>query len=465
MIDYTAMHAPEAEQSVLGALLLVADSFDRIGDLDESDFFAAQHRSIFRRIAFMHANRMPVDVVTVSEALQSVGELESVGGFAYLAELAAGVVGASNIKRYAEMVAEKRMLRDLLAASVEITEIATAQTGQSAADRIDTAQAKLFSLSEAKAGRTEAVEIGSLLPDFITELERRVECGGGITGLATGFDDMDRITKGFQPGDLIIIAGRPSMGKTAFAVNVAEHVALNDGVALVFSMEMPAKQLTERVVSSIGMIDNDRLRTGSLNDEEYQRLTFALSRIDKSGLLIDDSPALSVAQMSGRSRRLKRLKGRLDLIVIDYLQLMGGSTSGKNQNRNEELGAITRGLKLLARELSVPVVALSQLSRKVEERADKRPMLSDLRESGAIEQDADLVLMAYRDDYYDANSPFKGLAEMLIRKHRMGSVGDVRLVFQGQFSKFQNADHQAVAAACAAASATRSPAKRRGFDG
>ena len=460
--DFASLHSLDAEHSVLGALLIVPASFDRVSDLEESDFFVESHRLIYRRIASMHASRKPVDVVTVSDSLQSVGELDRIGGFGFLAELASNVSGASNIRRYAEMIRDKRMLRDLLAASGDIAQIATASNGMAAGDRIDAAQAKLLALSQSKAGVSEPVLVSSLLSEALSELERRVELGGKVTGVSSGFTDLDRITNGFQRGDLVIVAGRPSMGKTALAVNVAERVAMDGGVSLIFSLEMPKNQVVERLITSVGTIDNERYRKGSLNEEEYERLSFAISRLDGAKIEIDDATALSVSQMAGRARRVKQRHGRLDLIVVDYLQLMGMGPGAKSQNRNEEISAITRGLKMLARDLELPVIALSQLSRKVEERTDKRPMMSDLRESGAIEQDADLILMTYRDEYYNPDSAFKGLAEVLIRKHRMGETGEIKMVFQGQYSRFRDADASAVSAAYSAASSTRAP-KKRGF--
>lgn len=464
--DFKALHAIEAEQSVLGGLLVSSEAVERVSDLLPGDFFTEAHRIIYSRIILMAANRKPIDVVTVADELKNVGELDRVGGLGYLAELAGGVFGASNIGRYASMVIEKRMLRDLLAASGDIHDLATGANGMPARDRIDAAQARLFALSSDGAASSDPVSVSELLGQFVANLQHRVDSGGEITGVASGFTDLDKITNGFQPGDLIIIAGRPSMGKTTLAMNIAERVAISGGVSLVFSLEMSKDQVVERSVCSLGGIDNKKMRAGKLDEEEWDRVTTSVSRLDRVKLLIDDGSSISVAQMMGRARRIKRKAGRLDLVVIDYLQLMGASSAEK-QNRNEELSAITRGLKLMARDLGVPVIALSQLSRKVEERTDKRPMMSDLRESGAIEQDADLILMAYRDDYYNPDSPFKGLAEIIIRKHRMGEIGDVKLVFQGQYCRFVGADQASIAKAIQASAEAREAAKpttrKRGF--
>lgn len=434
----------ESEQSVLGGLLIDPNAFDRIDFLAESDFYREDHRIIFRHIALMLSERKPIDVVTVAESLASAGDDQV--GLAYLGELQANTPSAANIKRYAEVVSEKRSLRDLLEASSRIAEVATSESPMPASQRIDEAQAIVFALAErrAQAGNEEAESVGSILVSVVNDVQERFDRGGQITGLPTGFADLDEKTCGLQGGDLVIVAGRPSMGKTAFAINVAENVAVNEGKpALVFSMEMNKNQLTERSIASIGGVPMQSIRSGQ--NIEWDRFTFAVGKLHKSPLHIDDTPALTVMQMRSRARRMARKHG-LSLIVVDYIQLArGDSASTKNGNREQEVSSISRGLKALAKEFNCPVIALSQLNRKVDDRADKRPMMSDLRDSGAIEQDADIILMMYRDEYYHQNSPEKGIAEIIIGKQRMGETGIVKVLFQGEFSRFKNLSSEAKA--------------------
>lgn len=434
----------ESEQSVLGGLLIDPNAFDRIDFLQESDFYREDHRIIYRHIALMLAERKPVDVVTVAESLESSGENRI--GMAYLGDLAMNTPSAANIKRYAEVVSEKRALRDLLEASSRIAEVATRESSIPATERIDEAQSIVFNLAESRARSVneEAESVGSIIVGVVEDIQERFDRGGQITGLPTGFIDLDAKTCGLQGGDLVIVAGRPSMGKTAFAINVAEHVAVKEGKpALVFSMEMNKKQLTERSIASLGGVAMQSIRSGQ--NIEWDRLSFAIGQLHKSPLHIDDTPALTIAQMRSRARRVARKHG-LALIVVDYIQLArGDSSSTKNGNREQEVSSISRGLKALAKEFNCPVIALSQLNRKVEERADKRPMLSDLRDSGAIEQDADIILMMYRDEYYRPESPEKGIAEIIIGKQRMGETGVVKVLFQGEFSRFCNLSEEAKA--------------------
>ena len=434
----------ESEQSVIGGLLIDPNAFDRIDFLAESDFYRADHRIIFRHIALMLSERKPVDVVTVAESLVSAGDNEV--GLAYLGELQANTPSAANIKRYAEVVSEKRALRDLLEASSQIAEVATNDSSSPASQRIDEAQAIVFALAErrAQSGNEDAEIVGSILAGVVADIHERFDRGGQITGLPTGFSDLDEKTCGLQGGDLVIVAGRPSMGKTAFAINVAEHVAVKEGKpALVFSMEMNKKQLTERSIASLGALPMQSIRSGQNID--FDKMSFAVGQLYKAPLHIDDTAALTVMQMRSRSRRLARKNG-LSLIVVDYIQLArGDSASTKNGNREQEVSSISRGLKALAKEFNCPVIALSQLNRKVDERADKRPMMSDLRDSGAIEQDADIILMMYRDDYYNKNSPEQGIAEIIIGKQRMGETGTVKVLFQGEFSRFKNLSSEAKA--------------------
>lgn len=446
------MHNPEAEQSVIGGLLLEPRAWDAVSDhLAERDFYTEAHRLIYRRIGLMQAQRLPIDVITVAEALESAGDGERTGGLAYLGELAANTPSAANIGRYAEIVRDRRLLRDLLAVSGQIADLVRTPSTTPAAERAERAADLLMAVTqEAAHCEADPQPVGSVLPAVVEAIEERFARQGEISGLRTGFADLDRLTCGLQRGDLIVLAGRPSMGKTAFALNIAEHVALNGGTALVFSLEMSKEQLTERAISSIGGISSAALRSGNLTDDDFSRLTVALGKLSSARLVIDEAATQTIAQMRSRARRIKREHG-LGLVVVDYIQLMGSTDLKRTTNRNEEVGQITRGLKLMARELDVPVIALSQLSRDVEKRPDKRPMMADLRDSGSIEQDADLILMAYRDEYYYPEGPFKGLAEVLVRKHRMGELGDVRLTFQGEFSRFLNAGPEAWSRALAAA--------------
>lgn len=427
--------AIDAEQSVLGGLLLDNGSYDRIdGQLKADDFYSASHQTIYRTIASLLSRGEPADVITVSDALEKTGEGEHVGGLAYLGELAANTPTAANIKAYAKMVVDAKGRRNLIQAGQRIIELGRDKSTDTItlADQAAGIVANLTS----QRGSRDPVAISDLLPTVLDDLQKRVDSGGSISGLATGFVDLDKTTTGLHPGNLVVLAGRPAMGKTTLGVNIAENVALNGGTALIFSLEMPSSDLAERSIARAGGINNQALREGKLTSEDYERLSAALAKLNGARLIIDDDHATAtVSQMRRKALRVKREAG-LSLVVIDYLQLMRGDGG----NRNEEIGGITRGLKLLAKELSVPIVLLSQLNRGVEDRTDKRPMMSDLRESGAIEQDADVILMAYRDDYYNPNSTFKGFAEILIRKQRMGPIGTVPLIFQGEYSRFCDAD-------------------------
>lgn len=457
-------HSIEAEQSVIGGLLLDNRAWDRIaGQVAEADFYRDEHRRIFRHIGRMLDRGQPADVVTVAESLEDSNEAEFTGGLAYLGELANNTPSAANIRRYAEIVTERAILRKLVATADEISADAMNPAGRGVMELLEKASSMVMGLAGARQAGREPQSIDELLPGVLETLEQRTEKRGQITGLPTGFRDLDRATCGLHPGDLIVIAGRPSMGKSTLAANIAENVAIDGGTAFFISLEMSAHQLAERAVARFGNLDTQALRSGEISDDDYTKISASLARLHQKRLVIADDPSLSRAErIRLAARKVKQRMGGLDLIVIDYLQLM---SHGAN-TRNEELGHITRYLKLTARELSVPIIVLSQLSRKVEERTDKKPMMSDLRESGAIEQDADVILMTYRDDYYNPDSQFKGFAEVLIRKQRMGPLGDVRLVFQGRFSRFCDADQREFAEAAARAAQTR-PARsgRRGFDG
>ncbi|GBG03805.1 replicative DNA helicase [Azospira sp. I13] len=452
----------EAEQSVLGSLLLDNSAWERIAGLvSDVDFYRDDHRRIFRHIACLLDRGQPADLVTVADALEAAGEAEHTGGLAYLGEIANNTPSAANIRRYAEMVLGSSKRRDVLAIGHQIADLATS-TGGDTSTLVEEVTGLVMRLADARNAGREPQSIDELLPGVLDALEQRSQKRGHISGLPTGYRDLDQLTCGLHPGDLVIVAGRPSMGKTTLAVNVAENVAVAGGTAFVVSLEMAASQLAERSMARFGSISTQALRSGNLDDASYDRVSASLERLTGKRLVIADDPTLShVARIRLAARKVRQRMGCIDLIVIDYLQLMRGD----GNTRNEELGGITRALKLLAREMACPIILLSQLSRKVEERSDKRPMLSDLRDSGSIEQDADVVLMAYRDDYYNPDSPFKGFAEILIRKQRMGPLGDVRLIFQGEFSRFCDACQQEFAEAAArAAQAKPTRSGRRGFD-
>lgn len=452
-------HHDESEQAVLGSLLRDNTAMDRI-DLAETDFYRHDHRLIWRTITGIIESGRPADVITVAEALDSSGELERVGGLQYIVGLSMDTPSAANVRSYAKTVREKRTRRDLLSASQRIADIA-ASSGADADAAVQEAQALVMALGDGHSAGSEPQSVDDLLPAVLRNIDERFHKAGEFSGVASGYAELDRLTCGLQPGDLIIIAGRPSMGKTSLAVNVAENVAADDGVALVFSLEMGASQLVERSVCRFGGIQTTAVRNGDLQQEDFDRLSVALKRLQGKRLVIDDSPSTSPARMRSKARKVKHRYGRLDLVVIDYLQLMAGD----GNTRSEQLGGLTRALKLMARELGAPVVLLSQLNRGLEQRTDKRPMLSDLRESGAIEQDADVVLMVHRPDYYDADSPLKGFAEVLIRKQRMGPLGTVMLRFQGEFSRFSDADPRELHQANARAKETRKrPVKSSVFD-
>lgn len=456
-------HSVESEQAVLGGLLLDNGAWDRIADmLTPADFYLADHRIVFETMRVMFERGEPVDAVTLATAIAARGEAERVG-LGYVVALASETPSAANIARYAETVAEHSMKRRLIAVTTDIASSAYAPAGKSAQQLIDEAQALIMALGEGRGAGTDPQAVDDLLPAVLRTIDERFHKAGEFSGIASGYAELDRLTCGLQPGDLIIVAGRPSMGKTTLAVNIAENVSGDGGVALVFSLEMGAPQLVERSVCRFGGISTTAVRNGDMRQEDFDRLAVALGRLNGKRLVIDDSPTNTPSRMRARARKVKHRYGRLDLVVIDYLQLMGGD----GNTRSEQLGGLTRALKLMARELGAPVILLSQLNRGLENRTDKRPVLSDLRESGAIEQDADVVLMVHRPDYYDADSPHKGFAEVLIRKQRMGPLGTVMLRFEGEFSRFSDADPDALRAARAVAYSAQParPARRTGgFD-
>ena len=433
-------HSIESESSVLGGLLLDNGAWDRVGDLlNDGDFYRYEHRMIYGAISALVNATKPADVITVFEHLQSLGKAEEIGGLSYLNSLAQYVPSAGNIRRYAEIVRERSILRKLVSASDEIATNAFNPKGRPVAQIVDEAEQKIFNIGEEGSRMKQGFQgMDSLVVALLDRVTEMADNPNDITGVPTGFYDLDRETAGFQAGDLIVLAARPSMGKTALAINIAEHVALNEGLPVaVFSMEMGAAQLAVRIVGSIGRIDQGHLRTGKLTDEEWPRLTEAIEKLRNISLHIDESAGLTSSELRANARRLARKCGKLGLIVVDYLQLMSGSSSG-DENRATELGEISRGLKMLAKELQCPVLALSQLNRSVETRTDKRPMMSDLRESGAIEQDADIIMFIYRDDYYNKDSKEPGVAEIIIAKQRNGPTGTTKLTFLRNITKFES---------------------------
>ncbi|PCJ30320.1 MAG: replicative DNA helicase [Gammaproteobacteria bacterium] len=432
-------HSIEAEQSVLGGLLLDNESWDKIADmLVEQDFYRRDHRLIFQAISQLFEQSIPVDVITLAEYHDKRGELDQVGELAYLGLLARNTPSAANISAYATIVHERSILRQLISVGTDISSIAFTPEGRSSAEMLDQAEQQVLAIAEKGVKRGGGfVQVKEVLGAVVDRIDTLFENDSPITGLSTGFTDFDEQTSGLQPADLVIVAGRPSMGKTTFAMNLAENAAIKSHQPVaVFSMEMPADSLAMRMLSSLGQIDQTRLRSGRLNDDDWPRLTSAIALLNEAPLFIDDTPALTVTELRARARRLKREHG-LSLIVIDYIQLMQGS-GNSGDNRATEVSEISRSLKALAKELSVPVVALSQLNRSLEQRPNKRPIMSDLRESGAIEQDADLIVFIYRDEVYNEDSPDKGKAEIIIAKQRNGPIGTVALTFQGKYTRFEN---------------------------
>lgn len=436
-------HSVEAEQSVLGGILLDSTAWDKITDiLQESDFYRYEHRLIFHHIWQLTDHAKPVDVLTVAESLESNAELDKAGGLPYLGSLAQNVPSAANIRRYAEIVRERAIMRKLAEVGSEIATNAYNPAGRDAGQLLDEAESRVFEISEAgERGRQGFVAIPALLTQVVDRIETLYsrDSDSDVTGIATGFTDLDSMTSGLQPGDLVIVAGRPSMGKTAFSINIAEHVALEvTKPVAIFSMEMGGTQLAMRMIGSVGRLNQHTLRTGKLEDDDWSRMTHALGRLNDAPIFIDETAALNSLELRSRARRLHRQNDGLGLIVIDYIQLMS-SPSGKNsENRATEISEISRSLKSLAKELQVPVIALSQLNRSLEQRPNKRPIMSDLRESGAIEQDADLILFIYRDEVYNPDSPDKGKAEIIIAKQRNGPIGKVELTFRGEYTRFEN---------------------------
>ncbi len=431
--------APEAEQAVLGGLLVDTRRWDEVADIVRGeDFYLRQHREIFSAIRALQEGGQPVDIVTTSEWLKNQGTLEPAGGLAYLGELANRTPGTTNVVAYAKIVRERSVLRALLDAAAEISEKAYQPEGLDTEALIDFAERTVFGISDNDRRALSGFQsIQGLLTQAVDRIEELYQSGAGITGVSTGFKDLDNLTSGLQDADLVVIAGRPSMGKTSLAMNLAENAAVGSRLPVaVFSMEMPGQQLAMRMLSSLGRINAHRVRTGQLTQDDWPRLTSAMGLLDEAPIFVDDTPALTPSELRSRVRRLTREHGKLGLVIVDYLQLM--QTGESSENRAVEVANITRALKVIAKEARVPVAVLSQLNRGLEQRPNKRPIMSDLRESGAIEQDADLILFIYRDEVYNEDSPEKGTAEIIVAKQRNGPTGTVRLTFLGEYTRFEN---------------------------
>ena len=433
----------ESEQSVLGGLLLDNNAFDLVADvIGPDDFYRHDHRLIYEKIQQMCTAGQPADVVTVFTALDSEGKAQETGGLAYLSNLATGTPSAANIRRYAEIVRDRSILRQLVTAGDQIATSALAPQTGDVSQLLDQAQSVVFAIDEkSNKGKKGFRVLNELAADVTRELQAlyQIKSSDDVTGLPTGFTVLDRMTSGLQKGDLIIVAGRPSMGKTSFALNIAEYAGLSLKMPVaVFSMEMTSVQLAKRLISSVGRIDAQKMRRARFDDGDWSRYTETVSLMSQAPFYIDDTGNLSVNELRSRARRLARKTGGLSLIVVDYLQLMRGSSKSSMENRATEISEISRGLKGLAREMEVPIIALSQLNRGVDARADKRPMMSDLRESGAIEQDADIIMFIYRDWVYNKESGDPNVAEIIIGKQRNGPTGVINMRFDGQFTRFDN---------------------------
>nr|WP_199405158.1 MULTISPECIES: replicative DNA helicase [Corallincola] len=435
-------HSLEAEQSVLGGLMLDNEAWDRVSErVGSADFYQRSHRLIFEAMARLVETGQPIDLLTISETLENETLLEEAGGFAYLGEMAKNTPSAANINAYAEIVRERAVVREMISVANEIAEAGFDTEGRDSAELLNLAESKVFAIAERRANKGDEgpQDLNSILGKTVSKIEELFNNPhDGITGVSSGFSDLDKMTSGFQGSDLIIVAARPSMGKTTFAMNLCENASLmNDKPVLIFSLEMPSDQIMMRMLASLSRVDQTRVRTGQLEDEDWARISSTMGMMMEQGkMYIDDSSGLSPTEVRSRARRIAREHGGLSMIMIDYLQLM--QVPGMSENRTLEIAEISRSLKALAKELNVPVIALSQLNRSLEQRADKRPVNSDLRESGAIEQDADLIMFIYRDEVYNDDSPDKGTAEIIIGKQRNGPIGRVRLTFQGHFSRFDN---------------------------
>ena len=440
-------HSVEAEQSVLGSMLIDPDTWDKVAEIvSEHDFYTRTHKIIFRAIVRLLGRNEPIDLITVSEELEQRDELEDAGGFAYLGELAKNTPSSANVVSYAKIISERAITRELIGVAHEIAEIGYNPEGRESADILDFAESKVFEIAEKRTSENDGpMGINPVLAKTVDRLEALIKTGKDVTGVTTGFSDLDKKTSGLQPSDLVIVAARPSMGKTTFAMNLVENAMLAENKpVLVFSLEMPSEQLMMRMLASLSRVDQTKIRTAQLEDEDWARISNTMAMLkDKDCLYIDDSSGLTPMDVRSRARKIARDRGGISMIMVDYLQLM--RVPSLADNRTLEIAEISRSLKALAKELEVPVVALSQLNRSLEQRADKRPVNSDLRESGSIEQDADLIMFIYRDEVYHENSEEKGIAEIIIGKQRNGPIGTCRLTFQGQFSRFDNYAGPAIA--------------------
>ncbi|MDX1706073.1 replicative DNA helicase [Pseudidiomarina sp.] len=438
----TPPHSIEAEQSVLGGLMLDNQAWDTIaGELIGDDFYHRGHRLIFQAMHHLSERNLPIDLVTVSETLETTGELQDVGGFAYLGEIAKNTPSAANIRAYAQIVRERAVVREMIAVANEIAESGFDTQNRTSSELLDLAESKVFKIAEKRTNENEGPQsIAPILQRTVDRIDQlsRSKNPNGITGISSGFYDLDRMTSGLQPADLIIVAARPSMGKTTFAMNLCENVALkNDKPVLVFSLEMPSEQIMMRMLASLSHVDQTRIRNGQLKDEDWTRIASTINILkERNNIFIDDSSGLTPTEVRSRARRVFREAGGLSMIMVDYLQLM--TVPGNNENRTLEIAEISRSLKSLAKELSIPVVALSQLNRSLEQRSNRRPINSDLRESGSIEQDADVIMFIYRDEVYNPETDEQGVAEVIIGKQRNGPIGTVKLKFQGSLSRFDN---------------------------
>ncbi|MAZ38838.1 MAG: replicative DNA helicase [Legionellales bacterium] len=435
-------HSIEAEQAVLGGLMLDNEAWDDVVEkVKEKDFYRFEHQLIFKAMEKLASKEHPFDALTLTETLKSAKELDNIGGELYLFELTKNTPSASNIKAYADIVRERSVLRQLIGVANQIADSAFNPEGQDGASLLDSAEQKVFEIASTDIRGSGPQDLKSLLGVAMEKIDTLYHSKKAITGLATGYYDFDKMTSGLQESDLVIVAGRPSMGKTVFGVNVAEYAAINAGKpVLIFSMEMPGDSIAMRMLSSMGRIEQQKIRSGRLDDDDWPRIGSAVAMLSETPVFIDDTPSLTPSEVRARARRVAREHGHLGLIVIDYLQLM--RVPNLSDNRTAEISEISRSLKALAKELRVPVVALSQLNRSLEQRADKRPVMSDLRESGAIEQDADLIAFIYRDEVYNPDSREKGTAEVIIGKQRNGPIGSVRLAFLGQYTRFENLEER-----------------------
>jgi len=434
-------HSLEAEQSVLGGLMIDNERWDNVSErVTADDFYSRPHRTIFAQMQRLLELGKPIDLITLSEALEQNAELESVGGFAYLAELSKNTPSAANINAYADIVRERAVVRDMIKVANEIADAGFDPQGRTSEDLLDFAESRVFQIAETRANKDEGPKaIDAILEETVEKIEQLYQKPhDGVTGVSSGYQDLDKKTAGLQKSDLIIVAARPSMGKTTFAMNLCENAAMTEEKpVLIFSLEMPGNQIMMRMLASLSRVDQTRIRTGQLDDEDWARISSTMGiLLEKRNMYIDDSSGLTPTEVRSRARRIYREHGGLSLIMIDYLQLM--RVPSLSENRTLEIAEISRSLKALAKELQVPVVALSQSNRSLEQRADKRPVNSDLRESGSIEQDADLIMFIYRDEVYHENSDLKGVAEIIIGKQRNGPIGTVRLTFNGQWSRFDN---------------------------